>query len=67
MATESFAGSVSVNLDWGVKNLEQALDDAKDLSFMYGEYKPFRKATKADIDRFVEEYKECKSGAFQEP
>jgi len=61
MATVSFGRPVSVNLDWGVKNLENALDDAKDLSSMYGEYKSHKKATKADIDRFVKEYKECKS------
>ena len=54
MATVSFDRPVTVNPDWGVKNLERALDDAKDLSSMCRGHKPCRKATKADIRAFVE-------------
>lgn len=58
MAIVSFDRPVSVNPDWGVKNLEIALDSAKDISFMCKEYKPCKKATKADIKELVKKY--CK-------
>ena len=61
MATVSFDRPVTVNPDWGVRNLERALDEAKDLSSMYGEYKPYKKATKSDIRKFVKECRKCDS------
>ena len=60
MATVSFDRPVTVNPDWGVKNLEKALDEAKDLSFMCKEYKPYRIATEKDIDEFVRKHSKCK-------
>ena len=60
MATVSFDRTVSVNPDWGVKNLESAVNNAKDLSSMYSEYKPYRKASKDEIKRFTEEYGKCR-------
>ena len=59
MATVSFDRPVTVNPDWGVKNLERALDEAKDLSSMYGEYKPCKSVSKTDIKKFVKECKKC--------
>ncbi len=60
MATISFGRSVLVNSDWGIRNLERALDNSRDLSFMYGEYKSHKRATKAVIGRFVNEYKKAR-------
>ncbi len=60
MATVSFDRAVSVNPDWGVRNLESAANNSKDLSFMCGEYKPYQKASKADIKKFSEEYSKCR-------
>ena len=57
MATVSFDRPVTVNPDWGIKNLEHALDEPKKLSSMYGEYKPCKKATKADVEKFVRNYR----------
>ena len=57
MATVSFDRPVTVNPDWGIKNLEHALDDSKNISSMSGEYKPCKQATKADVQRFVRKYK----------
>ena len=31
MATESFSRTFEVNMDWGVKNLEKAIDEGSDL------------------------------------
>ena len=31
MATESFSRTFEVNIDWGVKNLEKAIDEGSDL------------------------------------
>lgn len=56
MATVSFDRTVSVNPEWGVRNLEYAVNNPKDLSSMYGEYRQYRKASKADIRKFAEEY-----------
>jgi hypothetical protein len=56
MAIVSFARIVSVNSDWGIRNLEYAVSNSKDLSSMYGEYRQYRKASKADIRTFAEEY-----------
>lgn len=61
MATVSFGRPVTVNPDWGVKNLERALDEAKDLSSMYEEYKPCKKATEEDIEEFMRTYRKCNS------
>lgn len=60
MATVSFDRKVSVNPDWGVKNLESAVNNAKDLSSMYSEYKPYRKVSKDEIKKFTEEYRKCR-------
>ena len=56
MAIVSFDRTVSVNPDWGIRNLEYAVNNPKDLSSMYGEYRQYRKASKADIRKFAEEY-----------
>jgi hypothetical protein len=56
MAIVSFARIVSVNSDRGIRNLEYAVNNPKDLSSMYGEYRQYRKASKADIRKFAEEY-----------
>lgn len=57
MATISFDRPVTVNSDWGVKNLEHALDKANDLSSMYDKYSPCKKATKEDVRNFIRNYK----------
>jgi len=57
MATVSFDRPVTVNSDWGIKNLEQALEKTKDLSSMYAEYKPCKKASKEDLKQFVRNFK----------
>ena len=31
MATESFSRTFEVNMDWGIKNLEKAIDEGSDL------------------------------------
>ena len=56
MAIISFDRSITVNPDWGVKNLKKAFDNAKDLSSMCIEYRPYKKATKADIRKLAEVY-----------
>ena len=56
MATISFDRSVTVNPDWGVKNLEKAFDNAKNISSMCIKYRPYEKATKADIRKLAEAY-----------
>ena len=61
MATVSFDRPVTVNPEWGLKNLERALDEAKDLSSMYDEYKPCKRATKAEVKEFLRKYRECNS------
>ena len=60
MAAVSFDRPVSVNPDWGVRNLEYAVNNSKDLSSMYGEYRPYRKASNADIRKFAEKYGKCR-------
>lgn len=57
MATVSFDRPVTVNSDWGVKNLENALDKADKLSSMYDEYRPCKRATKEDVKKFIRNYK----------
>jgi hypothetical protein len=56
MAIISFDRSITVNPDWGLKNLEKAFDNAKDLSAMCIEYRPYKKATQADIRKLAEIY-----------
>ena len=54
MATVSFGRPVTVNPDWGVKNLEYAADHPINLKEIAKNAELLQMATKEDMQKFVE-------------
>ena len=54
MATVSFDRPVTINPDWGVKNLEYAIEHPINLKERAKKVEPIQRATPEDIKRFVE-------------